>query len=521
MQTSQERVSSLIDDLKDALPDPEICKSLDQCNLIFQKIIKNPKSPQYPELQKNLKNNFNTFLQNYKNIDDQSLFAQSCYSLQEIITQITTYLEIFSQKQSVPLRHTEQYLQTITNISNFLKKLTQSVNQRKANSKLYNSVSEFETNYFGTYVAHLTKTKADKSILSATSVSVGNLCTIIRNISECKNHQPEIDELNDLFNLENAFISISDLQQSIINIANSLNSIIPEANDEIQNKLKEQTQKLYQLTHKIILNDNQQQHLSSQIASSHDINSSSQPSETHQYQSSAQQNKQITNDNSNNINGNISSSYNVDDDSDIDPDDDDSDDDYKHMSKEDLITLVKSFQQNSIQNQTQNYNQPKQNLLKKRILSESDSSDSDINSSIDDDFQEIAPPAPLFHPKKPAEEFKPKKQKEVATPPPKKQKIPLQNNASKPANKTQPKQQKRSLSPGITKVPFNEYMKQDYKPPMKTVFNRYGELERDRNYPVPSKPKKKYDPYANTKSQYSQSELKKAYKPRQTYNNWN
>ena len=67
----------------------------------------------------------------------------------------------------------------------------------------------------------------------------------------------------------------------------------------------------------------------------------------------------------------------------------------------------------------------------------------------------------------------------------------------------------------------NEYMKQDYKPPMKTVFNRYGELERDRNYPVPSKPKKKYDPYANTKSQYSQSELKKAYKPRQTYNNWN
>ena len=64
---------------------------------------------------------------------------------------------------------------------------------------------------------------------------------------------------------------------------------------------------------------------------------------------------------------------------------DDCDDEYSHMKREDLIKLIKSLQSNYNKKE----NEPKRNkkLQKKDFSSE------------EDDYSEIVPPEPLFHPK--------------------------------------------------------------------------------------------------------------------------
>ena len=272
MENPQEKVKKLIEDLKDELPDPVSCKYLDQCYSTYQKIVQNVFSPKFKTFIPKLKAQFDKFLTRYEEIDNKILFSEQCENFEENVSQILTFLENLKDKNSYPIRNYDDYTRTLENISQFCDNISSAIQTKQTNSRLFSTCSEFETSYFGIYVSALSKTRADKSCLSAISVSVGDLCTKMRNINECKNHQQEIDELSELLDIEHSFISIHELQKTLLNVSQVLNELVPKTNQSTASALKEQSQILFELTNRTVFAGNMKTKFDELISDSEDDN---------------------------------------------------------------------------------------------------------------------------------------------------------------------------------------------------------------------------------------------------------
>ncbi|EAY14642.1 hypothetical protein TVAG_460590 [Trichomonas vaginalis G3] len=245
------RVYELIDELKQCLISDEVSTSLDKCKVLYDSILNVTDQIELEQKKKELQNEYKTFNELCSKINPMQLYAQSSYSLKELLANIKNVVQNLNKDENIPLNHSDEYISSLNDINSFIIKIKDSINSRTLDQDIFTDSETFENNYFGNYIITLTKTRAEKTSLSSLSVHVGELCTKLRNIRECNNHEAEIEELNQYFNFEDLFMTTEELQKRLAEMSSEVHNN-PNTTDSYLNELSSELLKLSRV--KIIQN---------------------------------------------------------------------------------------------------------------------------------------------------------------------------------------------------------------------------------------------------------------------------
>lgn len=238
------RALELIDELKDDLFSDRISSSLNMLKILYEKQTSNKDPGQSKKINQDLLKELDRFNRITADINPDILFTESSYSLKEILSNIQNVTDTLNLPKNIPAAHSEEYNQAIVIINEFVSQMQEYLEQKTLDPDIINTIETFENNYHGNCIFTLMKTKADKSNLSHLSVNVGDFCTKIRNIIECKAHDAEITELNRLLNINDTSITVEELQVRLAEISNDISDKSREYDQDVSDYLMKITDQL-------------------------------------------------------------------------------------------------------------------------------------------------------------------------------------------------------------------------------------------------------------------------------------